>query len=109
MMKTGKTDMGKETKRWTSLVAHMGSVPDLGRFCMLWSTAAEPALWSLGAATTEAPVPQLRSLCAAREATVVGGQCTATGEEPTLTTVKENPHSNEGPAQPKINKSGYIF
>ena len=54
MMKTGKTDVGKEAKRWTSLVAHTGSIPDPGRSCMLWSTDTEPALQSLGTTTPDA-------------------------------------------------------
>ena len=69
----------------------MGWISDLGRFHMT--------------AGNQARVPQLLSPCpATREATAMRSQCTATRKQSLLFTTREKPvHSNEHPAQPKIN------
>ena len=65
------------------------------------ATTIKPVLQSLEAAATEAHAPY--SLCfATREVTALRNLCIKTGEYPLLAAARENPLSNEDPAQPKI-------
>ena len=57
----------------------------------LWATTTEPALYSLGSATTEAHVS--RACALQREATAMRSRCMATREQPQLPAARRKAHT----------------
>ena len=93
-----------------------GSVPDLGRSqhaageLSPCATTIELVLQSLGIINTEAKCHHCLSQLtlgpdsATKEAPVMASLCTASKEQPPVTTPRQKPTHHEDPTQPKINK-----
>ena len=85
-----------------------GKIPHAAGQLSLCATTIDPVLWSLGAATAEAQVPE--SPCSMiREPTTMRSTQRATGEQSLLAATRESPGSSEDSAQPKINKQNYFL